>query len=205
MGSNKLEEKEKEEIVRDIVNRDYRIMRRLLEVFEPSIERAYNKEIKSKYIISKKDFHQEVRTTLCKRIKKFRGTSYGEIKNFVEKTISLCAIDTRKKYKKNLDRHIYLEDLDTESIKGLDIISKISVEEQVIRSIITKLIRKKINEILEEHEKITLGIILDQVNLRVYADENGTDYEKLRRDRRNLINKFRKNKELKSILEIYRN
>lgn len=205
MENVRLKEKEKEKIVERLVNKDFTIVEVIWQAFKPLIKKVYKREIENEDIISEEEFNQEVVAILCKRIRNFRGTSYGEISNFIEKTINLHAKNTRKKYKKIFERHISLENLERKLIQSAKITSPTNVEEEVIEIMLIKLIRKKINEILKEHEKITLAIMLEGVNLRAYADKNGEDYEKLRRDRKKLINKFRKDEELKSIWEIYKN
>lgn len=171
-----LTEMEKDEILNWIKRKKFSKLNNLCIAFNEFIRNLYKKYIRHKYRLLLDDFRSECYLMILDCAKNFKGSTFGQLVNYIEETVSKRVLTMSKKHKKFCKKDI-LGDLE-DNLAYEKYLFLIDFEEQLLS---TMTLESNCDRYLcgkiSEYELELLKEFIYGGDLKAFAEHRGVKYE----------------------------
>ncbi|MBI6873445.1 hypothetical protein [Clostridium aciditolerans] len=171
-----LTEKEKNEILNCIKKRKFSNLNNLCIAFNEFIRNLYRKYIRYKYRLLLDDFRSECHLIILNCAKKFKGSTFGQLVNYIEETVSKRVITISKKHKKFCKKDILGDFEDNSAYERY--LFLIDFEEQLLSTMtLESNYDRYLYGKISEYELELLKEFICGGDLKAFAERRGVKYE----------------------------
>lgn len=175
-----LTETEKNEILNWIKSREFSNLDNLILAFNEFIRDLYKKHIKHKYRLLMEDFISECNLMILRCARRFKGSTFGELVNFITETVSKRVIRISEKNRKLCKKDILGDFEDNSAYENY--IFLIDFEDQLLS---TMTLESNCDRYLcgkiSEYELELLKEFIYGGDLKAFAESRGVKYESIMR------------------------
>ncbi|WP_411681350.1 hypothetical protein [Clostridium thailandense] len=175
-----LTETEKNEILNWIKSKEFSNLDNLILAFNEFIRDLYRKHIKHKYRLLIEDFISECNLMILSCARRFEGSTFGELVNFITETVSKRVITISKKHRKLCKKDILGDFEDNSAYENYlflvdfeeQLLSMMTLESNCDRYLCGK---------ISEYELELLKEFIYGRDLKAFAERRGVKYESVKR------------------------